>query len=997
MTPSAPDLREDLAALRQDASLASFLTPQAATVLWSPEGRALWASDAAAPFVARVMAAPERSFVRERIAKLAAGLAPFTGLRLERLRIAAGTRVDLLTCACRLVHLRAGGLALMTSIVGGQPKDWASTSSAPIAVPTPAAGDAASPALDPAEAVRALAARRATVRFLWEMDAEGVFTRVSPELADVVGREPAGIIGYKWEDIEGDFAFDPEGAVERALAKRDTWSGRTVLWRIGETRLRVPVELAAIPLHDRDRRFTGFRGFGLCRLDSLTEEPVEDGEEGEPQAGVDILTPISAESAPDAAAGVTDVPAPEPRSYAATDIAEPTLAGPGEAGIGEIGAEEGVTPLQTGARPVQPPDEARDAAAAPADRASRAEPPPSGPFPPVRGAVAATLGAPKVVPLRVVEVRGEAPGPERGRTPAGPDAARPPASGVGDGRPELSSSERNAFREIARALGARLADEESRPRAAEAVDAPQRTEAAPVAEPVVIPFAPPFVPAAPPASNDTGGQRPSGDAFASLADRLPIGILISRDGTPVYANRTLLDLLGFVDLAALAAAGGLDALFEGGAISAEQAPVVLRAADGETIPVEARLAAIDWQGSAATLMCFRRALGAAEQQDALSLHRALEAQIARSRELTEILDTATDGVIVLDERGRIVSLNRSAEALFGYDEKEVAGEAFTLLLAPESHAVAFDYLEGLKAGGVASVLNDGREVTGRVRQGGKCPLTMTIGRIGDASARKFCAVLRDMTAAKKAEAELLAAKKAAEEASAQKSDFLAKMSHEIRTPLNAIIGFAEVMLEERFGPLANERYKEYLADIHASGGHVISLVNDLLDLAKIEAGRMDLSFTSVNLNEIVSNCVALMQPQANRDRIVLRTSLAAKLPPVVADERSMRQIVLNVLSNAVKFTDAGGQVIVSTALTDRGEVALRIRDTGIGMTDKEVEAALEPFRQLATARRPGGTGLGLPLTKALVEANRGSLVITSAKREGTLVEIVLPPTRVLAE
>ena len=272
-----------------------------------------------------------------------------------------------------------------------------------------------------------------------------------------------------------------------------------------------------------------------------------------------------------------------------------------------------------------------------------------------------------------------------------------------------------------------------------------------------------------------------------------------------------------------------------------------------------------------------------------------------------------------------------------------------------------------------------------------------MGRLGDGPDRRFCAVLRDITAFKKAEGELIGAKHAAEEASAQKSDLLAKISHEIRTPLNAILGFAEVMLEERFGPIGNDRYKEYLKDVHASGSHVISLVNDLLDLAKIEAGRLELSFTGVSLNDLVSACVTLLQPQAARDRIVMRMSFAPKLPPVVADERSMRQIVLNLVSNAIKFTDAGGQVIVSTAMTDRGEVAFRVRDTGIGMTPEEVEAALEPFRQLATSRKRGGTGLGLPLTKALVEANRGALQIASQPSEGTLVEVIFPPTRVLAE
>nr|WP_249731247.1 PAS domain-containing sensor histidine kinase [Chelatococcus sp. HY11] len=490
------------------------------------------------------------------------------------------------------------------------------------------------------------------------------------------------------------------------------------------------------------------------------------------------------------------------------------------------------------------------------------------------------------------------------------------------------------------------------------------------------------------------GERPS---FAPLTDKLPIGILVSRGDDILYANRTLLDFLGYADITGLAAVGLWNLFASRAQVGDGAAPIALKAANGDDLAVDARLTTLEWNGAPATLLSFRRSV----EPEIADRIRALEGELVlhegQAQELSQILDTATDGVIILDDAGRILSLNRSAEALFGYDEGDIAGEFFTLLLAPESHVVAVDYLEGLKAGGVASVMNDGREVVGRVRQGGHSPLTITMGRVSEPPNRKFCVVARDMTAFKKAEADLMRAKKAAEEASAQKSDFLAKISHEIRTPLNAIIGFAEVMQEERFGPIGNERYKEYLSDIHVSGGHVISLVNDLLDLAKIEAGRLDLNFASVNLNEVVAGCVALMQPQASRSRIVLRTSLAPKLPPVVADERAMRQVVLNILSNAVKFTDAGGQVIVSTALTDRGEIALRVRDTGIGMSAAEIEQALEPFRQLATSRRHGGTGLGLPLTKALVEANRGALSITSAKREGTLVEIVLPRTRVLAE
>jgi len=153
----------------------------------------------------------------------------------------------------------------------------------------------------------------------------------------------------------------------------------------------------------------------------------------------------------------------------------------------------------------------------------------------------------------------------------------------------------------------------------------------------------------------------------------------------------------------------------------------------------------------------------------------------------------------------------------------------------------------------------------------------------------------------------------------------------------------------------------------------------------------------VSLNELTRECVAIMQPQANRDRIIIRTSLPPSLPQVVADARSLRQIVLNLLSNSIKFTDAGGQVIVSTALNDAGDVALRVRDTGVGMSENDLATALEPFRPLATSgSAASGSGLGLPLTKALAEANRASFYIKSAPKAGTLVEIAFPPSQVRA-
>jgi len=238
----------------------------------------------------------------------------------------------------------------------------------------------------------------------------------------------------------------------------------------------------------------------------------------------------------------------------------------------------------------------------------------------------------------------------------------------------------------------------------------------------------------------------------------------------------------------------------------------------------------------------------------------------------------------------------------------------------------------------------------------------------------------------------------AESANVAKSRFLAQMSHELRTPLNAILGFSEVMKSEIFGPHTMPVYKEYSADIHNSGVHLLNLINEILDLSRIEAGRYELNEEVVSLVHVVADCHHLLKLRATSRGITIHEVFEHGMPRIWGDERASRQIVLNLLSNSIKFTGAGGQVIVSTALTDRGDAVLRVRDTGVGMSEKDIEAALEPFRQLATSTRwgSGGSGLGLPLTKALAEANGASFAIKSARNTGTLVEIAFPPARVPA-
>jgi PAS domain S-box-containing protein len=369
-------------------------------------------------------------------------------------------------------------------------------------------------------------------------------------------------------------------------------------------------------------------------------------------------------------------------------------------------------------------------------------------------------------------------------------------------------------------------------------------------------------------------------------------------------------------------------------------------------------------------------------------------------ELRAVLDTVTDGIVTLDEEGNIRRMSAGAESIFGRHLAEVADKPFVSFLAQESRKVFRDYLAALKGPGLASIFNDGREVTALERGGGRVPLFLTIGRLDPdrAGGARFSAVVRDITQWKKAEEELREARDKAELASRQKSEFLAKVSHELRTPLNAILGFSEVMRLERFGEIRNEKYRGYVNDIYLSGSHLLSLIDDLLDLSKVEAGKLELNFTAVSIGDVADHAIKLVQDLAAQARVIIRKNIPPGLPKVVADQRSMRQIALNLLSNAVKYTDPGGQAIMSAEVTRAGELVFRVKDSGIGMSGEEIKDALEPFRRVSTGGREApGTGLGLPLTKALAEANRARFEIKSEPRKGTAVEIVFPVTRVLAE
>ena len=523
---------------------------------------------------------------------------------------------------------------------------------------------------------------------------------------------------------------------------------------------------------------------------------------------------------------------------------------------------------------------------------------------------------------------------------------------------ELTSTERGAFSEIARTL--RSVPEE-------VGDEPER----PSAE--IVPLPRPRLRAEP----------------TALLDELPLGIVVLRDGAPLFANRALLSRLGDADLPQAVARGALQILAKVAPEDAAPGTVTLIGLDGLAHSFEGRAARVDWGDLGADLVLLSPP-GAAPAAVVEALRLDLDARERRLEEARAALDLAADGVVTLDASARLMSLTRSAERLFGIAANEVVGDGITALIDPRDHRAVLSCLDALRLGPSSGVQHC--EVRGRARSGAAIPLSMRAGRAPGEDGG-FSVAFSDISHFRLLEDDLREARETAEEASANRADFLARISHEVRTPLTAITGFAELMLEERFGPLGNERYRGYIRDIRDSGIHVISLVNDLLDLAKATSGAQDLNPSPLDLNAVVQQCVALATPLAGKEKTIIRTSFPPTLPRVVADERSIRQIVINLLSNAIRFTGAGGQVIVSTASGGRGEVVLSVRDTGPGMSEEEVATALTPFRQVSATRRADGTGLGLPLSKALTEANGGVFVVTSARDHGTLVEVRLPVER----
>jgi PAS domain S-box-containing protein len=560
--------------------------------------------------------------------------------------------------------------------------------------------------------------------------------------------------------------------------------------------------------------------------------------------------------------------------------------------------------------------------------------------------------------------------------------------------PSLSAVENHAFDEIARRLTQKFDELSAQrpaaaPEAAETADKPSTPPVERRAEPATTEQPAWLTEAATPARGDSTRDR-------TLLDLMPSGILIYRLDRLLYANRPFLDRTGFDSLHALQEAGGLDALYvepgpaQASSASGEGMPLTIAHSADDHAPSAARLFSIMWDGDPAHALILQggQAAPATAPHEPAAPPLAVPAQAPAASPYEAILETATDGIVLFDRSGAIMSSNRSAEALFGMSANEMRAQNFADLFTADSQRVVLDYFEGLDGPVEMDPRDHGREVAGRRRTGGFVPLSMTMGRTdGD----RFFAVFRDLSQLRKSETDLLDARRSAERAAAARTDALARVSREIRDPLNTIIGFANIMIEARFGALGNERYVEYLKDIRAAGERAIAVLDDIVNISSIETGQLNLKPVSQNLNDMVEQCVGVLQPQANRERVIIRTSLARALPLVMADTQSLRQIMMNIVTSSIRCSKAGGQVIVSTAPGDNGGAILRVRDTGRGLSDAEAASATG-LRSIASERGPSD----LSLARALAEANRAQFQVKTTENSGTLIEVAFASMRAVA-
>ncbi|MDH5749879.1 MAG: ATP-binding protein [Rhodospirillales bacterium] len=359
----------------------------------------------------------------------------------------------------------------------------------------------------------------------------------------------------------------------------------------------------------------------------------------------------------------------------------------------------------------------------------------------------------------------------------------------------------------------------------------------------------------------------------------------------------------------------------------------------------------------------------------------------REKRLNAIVNNMAEGLLVLNSKAMIENFNPTGEKMFGYAPGEAIGQDVDILF-PGAHHVfhqPFDKNEKFQR----------IEVLARHKDGSRFPAELAYNRMVMGEKAYYIGMVHDITERRQTESRLRVAKEEAELASRTKSEFLANMSHELRTPLNAVIGFSDIMSRQLFGPI-DKKYMEYAQDINISGTHLLELINDILDVSQIEAGKLKLNEEEMEILDIVDSSIRLVSERAEKSHIKLIKKIPKDLCCLYADPRRAKQVLLNVLSNAIKFTPEGGTISISGEWEKDGSISVYVTDTGIGIAPENIPLVLQPFGQIdnAFSRSTQGTGLGLPLSVNLMELHGGSLTIISETGLGTTVCLMFPAERV---
>ena len=414
----------------------------------------------------------------------------------------------------------------------------------------------------------------------------------------------------------------------------------------------------------------------------------------------------------------------------------------------------------------------------------------------------------------------------------------------------------------------------------------------------------------------------------------------------------------------------------------------------------------------------------------MRVEEALQDSKAR---LSAILSIAPEAVIVANDAMRIQLFNKGAEAIFGYREDEMIGRSIEVLIPERLRAGHRKHVEAFgKSPLTVRGMSQRPEVYGLRKHGTEFPAQASVTRVTLGDEEIFTVILHDITERKQAEEALINSERAlqdrveelertrsaleeqgdkltrlaedlaiardeAESANRSKSAFLASMSHELRTPLNAVIGFSEIIKDERFGPTGSPQYQQYAQDIFEAGRHLLALINDILDLSKVESGKAELHEDFVDFPSLVQSAVMLVRARAEKHGVEIEEQIESGLPLLQADERKLKQVLANLLSNAAKFSNPGGKIVVKAWCRDESGFVFQVMDNGIGMAPEDIPTALSTFGQVDSrlSRESEGTGLGLPLSKSLIELHGGTLDLQSQVRAGTTVTVRLPAVRIV--